>query len=469
MYEIRVEGKAIDLFPDQVVEFSRRSGLFNPNIIEGNGTLPFQVKVTDRNKRIFGYSHLQQIGWRNRTFYAEKYAFGSIIERGYVKVQQADDQKIQCYFTQNLSEVFGEYQKTLLNKLPLGGEILPGTFVANANHLIDKYCLPQVQNTAFYGTNSQGGYNGIINEHDGVNYGGSTKVPMLFNKYFLERITQLCGISFLGDFMNNADYQRLIIHNTHSLDNATSIEYANHLPEMSVEQYFVELKKLFNLLMKFDIHAKTLKIDSIDGVLKKPCILDWSNKVSPIRNKAPEPSQGIELEFGLNGSDGLTKVPNPDFDKYRTALLAGQEISYQTIKSAWSSLTSTASGLPKMEMAGISSNFNQQANKFSPQFLFWTGLNAGKPSALNNFGNSKIAFYGANNLQQNCWQSYENWKAKTFACSADAYLTAADVVTFDSSEKVHINGVNYYVDELKLQLTNKPSTILRATLNLYKA
>jgi hypothetical protein len=470
MYEIRIEGRPIDLFADQSVEFSRKSGLFNPNLIEGNGTLPFDVKVTEHNKRLLGYPHLQQIGWRKRSFYAEKHAFGSVIERGFIEVQTANDQKIQCYFTQNLSEIFGQHQNTTLNQLALGSEAMPVSFLASANHLTDKYALPQVQNPVFYGNNSVGGFNGIVNEHNGSAYVGSTKVPMLFNRFLLEKLSQITSLSFLGDFVNDPDYQHLLIHNTHSLDNATTISYANHLPELTIGQYFVELKRLFNLVMKFDVHARTLKMDSVASVFSKPCRLDWSNKVAPIKGKNPENSQALELEFGLNSSDARTKTANPDYDKYRTAILPGQKTNYQTIKTAWSSLTTdAATGLPVFEGPGISPNHNQQINKFTPQFLFWNGIVGGKPTASNNEGNTRLAYFGPNNLYEKCWANYEKWKSQTFATSAEAYLSAADVVTFDHSEKVHINGVNYYVDELKLQLKNESSSTVRATLNLYKA
>jgi hypothetical protein len=412
---------------------------------------------------------LQQIGWRQRTFYAEKYAFGSIIERGYIKVQRADGDKIQVYFTQNLAEIFGINQKTLLSDLDLGFEGLPLSFVANANHLTDKYALPQIQNSAFYGTNNASNYNGIVNEYGSSNYQNSTKVPMLFNRFVLEKLSQVTGLSFFGDFVNDADYQRLLIYNSFSLDQANTIVYSNHLPGLTVEQYFLELKKLFNLVMRFDVKARTLSMNFVDNALVKPCILDWSSKVAPIRNKNPEQTQAIELELGLNSSDALTKIPNPDFDRYRGQIRAGAPANYQSVKTAWSSLTTAASGLPTTESAGISPHFNQQTNKFSPQFLFWHGMVAGKPKALNHYGGSRLAFFGNNNLHGKHWQNYEQWRAQTFMCNAEAYLTAADVVTFDPSEKVHINGVNYYVDEMKLQLQNRKSTFVKANLSLYRA
>lgn len=469
MFAINVEGESLDLFPNQNIEFFINSPLFNPNQINGNGTLPFTVPNTPKNRRIFGNYEKSFVSGSRRKYYCEKEALGGILEKGYIMLQNADDSVYQLFFTQNLQEIFGAYQQTLLNKLDLGSENAPTSFTASVNHLTAKYGLPSIHNSQFYQNNSVGGFNNIVNEYNGSSYvSASPKVPMIFFNWLIAQLENICGLKFKGSFFQNADIHRLMFYNTFSLDGMSSITYANHLPEISIQELFLELRRWFNLAYFFDVKRKSLTMEFIDDILQLPCTIDWSSKTSAKNNKIPEAIQRLNLEMTLDSGDGFTKLPHLDFDKYQSPVL-NLESQLLNVKTLFSSLQTHSSGIAQAEQKGITSQFGQMNEKFTPRMLLWNGIVSGKPTALNNYGSSRLAYYGTNNIYEKYWKRYEKWMQSTFMVEKDVFLTAADIVSLDMRQKVHISNTNYYISSMSISLKNEPSKFVKAKLKLYRA
>jgi hypothetical protein len=454
MFQIRIEGYPVQTPPDQRVQLEKFNPAFDFGQIRGSKTTDFSLPVVPVNQKIFGWYENPQMGFNNQVMKCEKYADGQFIEKGFVALRDATNFSYNVYFTQNLGEIFGPYQSVLLNLLPLGSEPVP-TPSPEADHLVDKYCWPTIINPSFYGA---------INDFDteSLEFNPNARVPMLYLRFIFERLADLCDFTFTGDFFTHPVLARLIIYNTFSLDDATELTYANHLPELTIPDLLKELRSLFNLYLEFDVSRRILRIDFTEDVMALPTKINWTAKASPTHKRTPVLNSRLELDWDLDSGDELMKIIPWQFVKYQSPSSG----DLYKIKSKFSSLISDPeTGLAKVQQVGITPRFNQLNQRFAPRLLFWNGTIDNVPNATNAHESYKLTWHGENNLKEKFWTRFEAWRANTFRLSKPVLINAADLAAWNFRNKVHINGVNYYVDSLTPSLPIDGPT----TLELWKA
>lgn len=242
MYEITIDGQKADLKVGESVVLERHNPIFNFDTIPGAIVNNFELPFSPINDRIFDFAVHPQTRFVKRSYYCEKKADGVVIEKGTIELVDIQESYIVA-FTSNLSEFFGDYQRIMLNKLPLGSETIPVSPEKNPNYLTAKYCWATILNAEFYGTEVQAGWNGKMNEWTGSVLNAHARVPILFLRFVLEKLSVLCDFSFSGTFVDSEVFKRMLVYNTFSLDDATSISYANHLPELSIIDLLLEAQK----------------------------------------------------------------------------------------------------------------------------------------------------------------------------------------------------------------------------------
>ncbi|TAF48688.1 MAG: hypothetical protein EAZ63_03820 [Runella slithyformis] len=455
---IFIDGQEADL-PVGGLNFvlEKYSPIFNFSEIRGTKTSDFTLPLTAKNRRIFGHYDNPQFGQTGKLYRCEKMLDGQVIERGFVALKEASNNGFNLYFTQNLGEIFGDFQDVTLNKIDFGSEPLAG-FVPPVNPVLStaKYCFPQVVNPTFYGTNTQSGWNGYMNQYTLGAYNAHARVPMFFVHWVLKQCATLCDFTFKGAFMDDPTMQRLIFYNTFSLDDASTLTYANHLPELSLRALLKELRLMFNLYLDFDVATRTLTIDYADSIMATATTRNWTVKANDTKVRVPEINNRLELDWELDGGDELMKVIPANFEKYQTADNGGGRLF--GLKTRLSTLSTDSSGLAMTRQVGISPRFSQGNNRFAARLLFWNGLVAGVPTATAAHGNYRLAWHGVNNLRSRFWDNYEAWRGRTFQVRRPLLLSASDLAAWDFRNKIHVKGVDYYVDSIKPQLPLRGST-----------
>lgn len=462
MIELRIEGYAVDLAPDFSLVLERFSPLLDFNAFPGNRVYGFTLPITPRNRSIFGYFEQPQIGYSNRKYYCEKFVDGLLIERGYVRFQDAKTSEYNLYFTQNLSEAFGDRQQVPLSQIDFGSEVLP-TFAAADNSLTDKYCLPIIENPGLYGNQAVSGFADRVNNYSvgSGTYHAVGRVPQFFLRWVLQRYGELTGWTFGGDFMNHADLQRLILYNLYTLDGATSITYQNHLPELTMPQLLVGLRQLFNLFVEFDGQRKRCELSFAENVLASGVVVDWTGKVASDFVKQPDLQSRLELSYDIDANDALMKPIPIEHDKYTTAETSGNEGGSLTpICSRLSTLrTNPVTGRAMTNQPGTSPNNKDNTTPPSPKLLFWNGLVSSEPRATRAQGAYSLTWQGSNNLRDVSYQRFEQFKANTFLLKKNVFLSPADLARFSFKQRVHIQGVHYLVGALKVKLGTRGGVI----------
>jgi hypothetical protein len=470
MIDIRIDGESADLLPTTSLVLERFNPLLDFEKVQGSRVYGFNLPDTPINRRLLGYFYQDQVGYKSRRFRCEKYVGGQRVEDGYVMVQDVDAPGFSLYFTQDLNEIFGDYQQVPLSQLSLGREAVVAQPVAAANHLTDRYCYPTIQNPAFYGNQGVPMFNGLVNEYSANSYNMVARVPMPFLRWIVGQFSALTGWSFVGDFWKDADLQRLILFNLYGLDEQTTISAKNHVPGLTMPQLIIDLRRLFNLYLEFDLSRKVVTMDFADKILATGDVVDWTDKANPTHKKNPELVNRLELGYELDSNDGLMKPVPAQMDIYQTAeTTVNQGGGLLPIKSRVSTLlTDPATGRAMTQQAGITTANNDNKNAPSPKLLFWNGVQNGVPLATATSGARSLYWRGANNLVDVGYRQFETFRGDTFNLTKIVSLTPADLALFSFRRKVHIKGVNYIVGSIKAQLTNN-SKIVPTELQLCRA
>lgn len=454
-YYIKLDGQVMDMLPGQSVTLERYNPIFDFETIRGAKVLDFTLPFSPKNDAFFNFAGLHQSRLDVKKFYCEKYAEGILFERGYVELLDVTDSGYQVFFTQNLGNFFGDYQNTLMNLIDFGSENI--NLQVDFDYLTDSVAFPSIINRSFFADNVKAGFNGIVNEVSGGNFVvASPKVPMLSLKTVFDKISGLCNVTFSGNFFLTEWYQRGLLDNTFALDGATTILLQNHLPRLTIPDFLKEFAKLLNVAIYIDPVARIVRMKMRDEQMQQATRIDLTGKVTPGNSRTPLRTKRLELDWELDGDDNLMKTVAADFLKYQTA---GNQDEFFTIKSRFSTrLKDATTGLAICEQVGISSEFKQQGNSFTPKLLLWNGVVNGVPTATNEFGNYRLAWHGAKNLVSSNFSFLEQWRERTSARPVTARLSPADLAMLDYHRSggddsiVHVHGRDYYIESIRVNL-----------------
>lgn len=457
--KITIDGQAIDLNPNMKATLERFNPLLNFESIRGAMVVDFEVPFSPTNDKVFGHYRNRQVGYPDRSYYCEKTANGLMLEKGVVELRNVTERGYLLSFTQNLGEIFGDYQTLPINLIDWGSETIPGTILTTADHLTAKYCFPTILNPSFYGKEAVSGFAGKVNEWTGSAWNpDAPMVPMFFLRWLFEEIAELCDFTFQGEFFESDLFKKCIIYNTFSLDDRTTIEYKSHLPAMSIPELLKGLRKLYNLVLFFDVQNRVLTAKFGKTLFNQPVTLNLSSKIVPSYNRSPERANRLELDWQLDSTDGLMKVPPSDFLRYQTPQDGIRKGTLFSVVSSISTLPTDVTGFAKADQPGITPIAGQLNNSFSPRVLFWHGVVSGHPTATNTLDDVTLAWHGSNNLVVNFWQEYRDWRAATSLKQSKMNLSAKEIYQLDFHGRqgeyisAYINGRNYLIGDMKTPL-----------------
>ncbi|MVM36140.1 hypothetical protein GO755_39375 [Spirosoma sp. HMF4905] len=461
--EIRLNGQAVDLTPGLQVSLE----LVNPylvyeDILSSSSTVP-ALPATNRNRIIMGFPDLLQSDALGMRYDCEKYYNGQLLQSG-VAILTESAETFALTVVQPLGELFGDLQTKTLPEIPFGTLALPVVLTPVLQSFgRDVLAFPSILNADFYGSNGGAiSYSGMVNNYTAGAYAtAGPVVPMPFLKEILLRLAELTGVTLSGQFLDDPDLSQLLLYNTRALDGRTTIDLRQHLPEMSIPVFFLELRKLFNLAMSVDTVDRSIRLDFTDSFHKAATSIDWSKKALKTFKKRPEMARRLQLGSEQDSNDALTKDKPDSLTDYLTPEI-DSETTISPLTSKFSTLlTDPATGLAITKQAGITEQFSQLANKFGPRLLFWNGVVNGQPTATASRGNYSLYWKGPQGLAATFWPMTEQNRTRRFYVERSLDLTEVDLARLDFSKKVHINGMDYFIANVAISLPIKsPATVL---------
>lgn len=432
--DIRINGESIDLRPKTGFELELNNPAAGYDTITGTRAINLQVINTQHNRLIMGISQDPRRRADAGMMPAEIYAGGNLIDYGACYLRDMSN-GLDVDYTSYLKEFFGKYQVTKLSELlDLGTLERPGTWNATVgNTWADGgYVLPTIYNPVFF-KEAPAGWDERINSYAGNYVVSSPKVPMFFLKNILRKVGDLAGVKYSGPFWEDAG--GLIIFNT-TRSGETEIDIRNHLPDLTVAELLISLRKAFNLYLSFDNRSRTLRMDYADHLRGMPPVQDWTDRMPRIKGGKPMKSATALFEYGGDSNDNTAK--DNFFAPYSVAHGSGE-----TWKISGNMMTlMMKSGLPYTEMLEHEQGKQQRVLRL----LSWNG----NPLTANNqFNGTEMTYSG---LFPGFWQKTAGLETVNYIVEEPAALSALDVAwlsdAFSGSGQapiIHAQGVNWEV------------------------
>jgi hypothetical protein len=245
----------------------------------------------------------------------------------------------------------------------------------------------------------------------------------------------------------------LLFFNTREAwDNAIYVN--RHLPDLSISELILELKKSFNVDVRLDMVSKRMYLGLMeDSLYFLQTLKDWSGKVGKLSGYN-KPLEKIVYSYELDGNDGLSKTV--DFE------------SFSSTQSAVNNVNTVASKVLeiKTRLSPVTYNYDDD---FTSLMCDMVGVTEGQPDAK--FGARLTCYYangyGADNYWDNImtngsryiffWQATEDLLKDGYVVDANMALDANDVawvseifrgIRLDEAPKVHVHGVNYLIEKV---------------------
>ena len=299
-------------------------------------------------------------------------------------------------------------------------------------------------------------------------------VPMVQFFHVLEKIKEATGFRFTGYMEYEADLLRLIFFNTHSINYfenifgdvtvATFTNFINpaeHLPDISVNELFTELRKMFGIGFYFDEEQKSINFSKLGAVLDSQDYLDHTKKANPEYDFEYAEAPGIAVGYQEQEEDSSWIQEGKDIqlgsgaDDYRT------KFGYVEAKTV---LNDRGTASYKIPVTNSEGSWQGEEPKTKPKFLFYY---MEKPdSAAKNYpfashdnydmdGNrlqdTSLELSGADGLYENYLKKLANVLAYNEPINRTLYWSMADLLKFNYPQKYRIDQVNYMLKKITIQ------------------
>jgi hypothetical protein len=344
------------------------------------------------------------------------------------------------------------------------------------------YALPEIQNYKFYERIDD--WNGIINArtdnkiqlNDDASQTRNCVIPQLKLPWVFKELLKAIGYTQTGSFLQNADILKLLILSLYATDKQCTevtisfnvhnetIKYANHLPNLTLSEFFQALIDQFALGMEFNPLTKNVEIFFVKDIFTDNDYLDLSDRVSFEFNSEFNELKKKQLRWFTSG-DELATEEEPIFQPYPLDKdIENEKDQYQPLECKFPSLTvAEIDGkrqIPEIEMLGISPLFGQSNNQQPTRLMFWNGT-----IAENKTANMSISFQGANNLYTKLQAPKIAFDNNHIPRKCKTLLTLQELIAFSFKRKILAYGVFYYAEEISTEL-NKSSQEFEVEMKL---
>lgn len=348
----------LDIDTETTVQIEYENPLFVFDALPGAATYNFTIPATPKNNQIFEQANT--IATDTRTlgiFQCQIFADDIPLLKGYLTIESATQTRytcsMACDFLEDLRDVYLDTQfiTTQTTTIDFGtpiqftqqvleGEnigILPAQVEAHvtaanaATYPTYSHCFPVMYNEAFYSTAATSPAIPDIwlsqydpdNNYSNLITAGQTPVdnnrlvPCMYLAWALAATMQKQNLQLNGNALDDAEWNTLIIYNNFALDSwildyndyLSSVQYARHLPNILVSDFFLDLRKKFNLCFFFDLNTNAVSACFAHTLATNPTATDISQYIEA----------QYSIQFGSQiQAPTLCHLPD-DTDEYATA------------------------------------------------------------------------------------------------------------------------------------------------------
>jgi len=546
MLSLKIDGAPVELPPD----FSITLNLKNPIFGEvGSYSYPFKLPNTQRNAIQIGFRHrIPNTADIYHDFNGTFLWKGISLFSGTVKLKELTSDYFYGYMLEGNGDFNYQRKNTSLQNIDFGEmnfetEYLRLHFINQCAQKVypeRNVSFPQILNKSYFdelpadpGLLYLNNYYGSQINITTTNFNRTIIVPMLYLRYVLKTIFEQLKFTFDDTFFSTDDaYDSLVLYNSVDCNGGEegffkydklSLFLNYHVPRMSLNDFFSGLESFFNIRFFVNSNTATVKLISVDKIVKSRDYIEFSDKLISIATEPEEKITGFHLKMDMSTDDETYAIEAP----YQEWVLNSIQPPVQSISdlAGWPSstifdtrfvidqdtyyiLNSSKEWQPITEMYYTWNLFSQWVYKnrdqtidttfsslmsenihpynaiignkrddwkdVTPKLLFirWedNGAENSRVSGrgfvtLNNLVTHSLLYGGENGLMNKLYKAYFDFRISTKLVKIVKQMDLRELKNFDFSKKYMIGGVKYLVKSIQVVL--KKDRIMPATLECY--
>lgn len=359
MLEIKKDGYTFDLFPGTTINMEISNPIFDDDIIKGNYSFPFKLPLSDRNKFLLNYpDNIASPVSLQDSYTVDIYLDGWVLfPSAILKIKNCSNGICNVYILVGIS-TFAEYAANtkLAQKMAYTHEF-GGFDAASIIADVQAHAVSTLSGTVdtipyiFYPVGNPGHYQGgevqafsgtpffaddkyVYNYYTGGNFETGvvltdpassdkhppvTMVPFVYATYVIRQI--IAGQNFLSNiFDSDTELKKLTILNQFCLDNYLQltlggtnyqnltnrpIDLKNHVPDITVGEFLVGLKKTFCLYLYKNPFSDGIYFDAFKNLTAAAPQYDWTNLTTPDFDIEESLGKGIKYLPPIKGDKFL--------------------------------------------------------------------------------------------------------------------------------------------------------------------
>ena len=355
-------------------------------------------------------------------------------------------------------------------------------------------------------------------------------VPMLYVRYVLKKIFEHLGFVFDDIFFtSSSDFNKLVLYNSVDCNSGvvtpnyfqyphSAIGYNFHVPRVSLSDFFTGLESFFNIRFFVNYPTRTVKLISLDTIVKATDFIDLSTNIISVSTEPEEKKTGYHLSMSMDTDDetftAFKEIQEKFMERIKTPVQSVAELmawplsDYEDIRwvydegcyynlpltNVWVALTESYfddflyyESIYKNKNESIETKFSALMNestapfhavvgnamtnwkKSTPKLLFTRYVDNGyydrKMVGEHNTGVNNLFYYGTYGLLNKHYKAFFDFCMATKLVKIVKQMSFQELKEFDFSKKYMIGGTLYLVKSI--QVTLKKDRIMPATLECF--
>ncbi len=520
MFSVRIGGENLNLKKGSKVSLELNNPMFNEELIEGSFTYPFELDMSGHNIRLTNFRNMIQ----NKRRLEEPIdcyldIHGNPYKAAKLRLDYSSSERMTGFLQVDSGSVADVLNTRKLAEVNLGGERFIGNnYATKLAHfsskaplfgIVDQYCFFPIFHPNFYGQGDDSKNPAFTATSKTVNmfyagaflsnpdsFGVGTRLeysfvpfPSLF--YVLKQCCKSLGYVPTGSLFDDLEMQGAVIYNTKAIDrigpgpdsglinyHQDNINLVNHVPDLTIGEFFNQLRKYFFINIGIDSSRKTITFTPLREIHRSADYVDWSRGCSrSVEEKSVETS-GIKFNWGVDDDDELFEL-----NSFQREYSEGSELGDQK------EMGSEASGLfmvsdpyaapdhkqliPHALQVGnsLDESYNDPnidatylgQNNFTFRVLFYRGRQPDSSGSSYPFGScgverfdgTRIAHYHCDWLgdygRKNTWaKEHIHFWNNTKRFTIKKRFSMEELENFDPRKKVMIHGIKAFVAKINI-------------------
>ncbi len=546
MLSLKIDGSPVELPPDFSITLNLKSPIFGET---GSYSYPFKLPNTPRNAIRTGFRHrISNTADIYHEFAGTYFWKGMSLFSGTIKLRVLTSDYFEGYLLEGNGDFTYQRKNTSLQNIDFGEmnfetEYVRLNFINQCAQKVypeRNVSFPQILNKSYFdelptdpGLLNLNNYRASQINITTTEFNRTIIVPMLYLRYVLKTIFEQLKFTFDDTFFaTDAAYDSLVLYNSVDCNGGEegffqydklSLFLNYHVPRMSLNDFFSGLETFFNIRFFVNNNTATVKLVSVDQIVKSDEYTEFSDRLISIVTEPEEKITGFHLKMDMSTDDETYTIQAPYQEWVLNSIkppvqsvsdLAGwpastifdtrfvvEQDTYYILNSSkeWQPITDMyytwnlfSQWVYKNRDQSIDTKFSSLMSEnidpynaiignkrdewesVTPKLLFirWedNGTENSRVSGrgfvtLNYLVTHSLLYPGENGLMNKYYKAYCDFRISTKLVKIVKQMEFRELKNFDFSKKYMIGGVKYLVKSIQVVL--KKDRIMPATLECY--